>query len=184
MFTVRQRLIFPLLITISIVFCLVAAALQDGYENPIQTRDTKGNPLGFNDPITLELYGILFKSASISGITNKLGWYGLMYVLFHFAALVLFIINFKLDAWKALGSCFLLQIFLFPTGILGLFLLPFYMLFFLGGSVDGESITDFNFPFWYLFQSLWIITSISAGIMIWKRGIERMKLQNHRDSIA
>ncbi len=74
MLSQKQKIILLVLTLISISLFLLSAALETGYEHPIQTSDSKGNILGFNNPITWELYGILLKSASPIDVLRYLGF--------------------------------------------------------------------------------------------------------------
>jgi hypothetical protein len=166
-------MVLSALAIISIVLCLFTAALQAGYEHPIQTSDSKGNSLGFNNPLTWELYGILLKSASLTTIAHLLGWYGGIYLLLHLIALSIFAINPVPKANRFVASCFFLQMLIsqfvfFPASLLGVIFLPFSIYDFFLGKIDGETITDWPFPFWVLFQTLWFVVSCTAGRLIWK----------------
>jgi hypothetical protein len=169
MLNVKQRIILSVLVIISIVLCLFAAGLQSGYEHPIQNADSHGNQLGFNNPLTWELYGVLLKSASLISVIQMLGWYGVIYLFFHFAALWLFVINPSIKARRMIASCFFIQVLVFPMSLLGFWFTPFLVSSFLTGKIDGETLTDIPFPFWVLFQTVWFIVSSTTGVLIWRR---------------
>jgi hypothetical protein len=169
MLNVKQRMILSVLVVISIALCLFAAALQAGYEHPIQNSDSHGNQLGFNNPLTWELYGVLLKSASLKSVIQMLGWYGAIYLFFHLVAFLFFTINPSIKANWAAKSFFLLQFLIFPVGYLGLLAFPHYIYGFFTGKLDGESLTDFPFPVWCIFQSLWLLISFASGILIWRK---------------
>ncbi len=111
MLSARQKIILLVLTIISVSLFLLSAILETGYEHPIQTSDSKGNLLGFNNPVTWELYGILLRSASPMSVLHYLGFYGGLYVIFHFIALALFSANPQLKAKRAVAIGFFLQFF-------------------------------------------------------------------------
>ena len=181
MLSAKQRMILSVLVIISISLCLVGAVLQAGYEHPIQNLDSHGNQLGFNNPLTWELYGILLRSASFTSVTYMLGWYGGIYLFFHFITLLFFAINPSIKVSRIATSFFLLQLLTFPVGYLGLPIFPVIVYFFFAGKVDGEALTDFPFAFWYIFQVLWILISGASSILIW-RSAKRVLLPEERSS--
>ena len=166
MLSQKQKIILLMLTIISISLFLFSVALETGYEHPIQTSDSKGNVLGFNNPITWELYGILLKSASPISVLRYLGFYGGIYVLLHFIALAFFWINPKIKARRSLAVGFFVQALVFPIGWIGVLALPFLIHDFFTGKLDGESLSDF--PMTWILQSLWLVVSIAAGILIWR----------------
>lgn len=164
MLTTRQRKILSTLVVISVLSFALCAALETGYEHPIQTSDGDGNVLGFNNPITVGLYFILLRSASPTGILRYLGWYGGFYLLFHLIALVFFSVNPRLKPERAVAFGFFLQPLIFPFGLIGVLVLPYFVGDFFVGKIDGEALQDF--PPTLILQSLWLIISITAGILI------------------
>jgi hypothetical protein len=173
MLTQKQRAVLSTLVLISALLCLFAAVLQAGYENPIQDTDSKGNQLGFNNPLTWELYGILLKSASMKTVASVLGWRGGIFLFFHFVALLFFAVNLPWNARRLSASLVLIQLltvqlFTFPVGLIGIISLPFFLYDFFAGKIDGETITDLPLPFWTAFQTLWFVVSCATGVMIWR----------------
>jgi hypothetical protein len=166
MLSAKQKTILLVLTFISLSLFLLSASLETGYEHPIQTTDSKGNPLGFNDPITWELYGILFRSASFNGVLHHLGFYGGIYLLLHLAALAFFCTNPQIKPRRLVATVFFLQPFIFPLGLIGILALPFLISDFFTSKIDCEAIQDF--PPTFIFQSLWLWISILAGIFIWR----------------
>ncbi|MEY4386194.1 MAG: hypothetical protein RLY20_1477 [Verrucomicrobiota bacterium] len=166
MLSLKQRMVLSSLVISSALLCLLAAALQAGYEHPIQMSDSHGNKLGFNDSLTWELYGILLRSASLKAVLGMLGWYGVSYLSFHLAALVVFARRTIPKARRITASCFIFQVAIFPLGLLGIMVLPVLVCDFFGDKIDGETMTDFPFPFWCLFQGPWLVASALAGFWI------------------
>src|SRR5476649_2617026 len=113
MLSTKQRIIFSVLVMTSIGMCLIAAMLQAGYEHPIRNSDSHGNELGFLNPMTWGLYGILLRSATAGSVLGKLGGYGLWFLFFHLAALLFFALNPKLKPNRILAGAFLLQVLIF-----------------------------------------------------------------------
>jgi hypothetical protein len=95
-----------------------------------------------------------------------LGFYGVIYVLFHLIALTLFGVNPELKIRRTVAIGFFLQALIFPIGLIGFLGLPDLIEGFFAGKLDGESFSDFP-PTWIL-QSLWLLVSITAGILIWR----------------
>src|ERR1700722_19410426 len=142
MLSAKQRIIFPVLVTISIGICLIAAMLQAGYERPIQSSDSHGHELGFLNPMTWELYGVLLKSATLTTVLQKLGGYGLWFIFFHLVAQLFFALNPKLKSNRIVAGAFLLQVFIFPKGLAGILMFPMTAYYFLTNTIDGEFLTD------------------------------------------
>ena len=152
----------------SLGLSFLAAMLQAGYEHPIQDADSHGNKLGFLDPLTWELYGILLRSATLKSVGQKLGVYGLLYISFHLVAILYFTLNPALKSKRIIACGFLFQILIFPEGLAGIIGLPLTAYYFVTNKIDGEFVTDYNFPFWHLYQGIWLVASVMAGVLIWK----------------
>jgi len=162
----KQRTTLSVLIVVSMTMCLFAAALQAGYEHPIQNSDSGGNLLGFCNALTWELTGILLRSASLATVMQTLGTYGWLYLSLHLAALFLLATNSAMLAERRMAIGFWGQLVLFPLSWLGLLAWPGLISSFLKGQIDGETISDM--PFWWVFQPIWFFISVGAGIFIWR----------------
>jgi len=162
----RQRIILSALIVFSMLICLFAAALQAGYEHPIQTSDSKGNQLGFCNSLTWELTGILLRSATLKTVVQSLGFYGCLYLFAHALAFFFIATNSPRLAERRTASWFWIQFLVFPLSWLGLLALPDLIGSFFKGQIDGETISEF--PFWWMFQVTWFAVSLAAGTLIWR----------------
>lgn len=167
----RCRIILSTLILISAVLIWFGASLQAGYaDSPSDTRDSTGHPLGFLNPVTWELCGIMVKNATLPTTLEMLGWYGGLFLLVHLAALVALAINLADRARRTVAISFWLQLIVFPTGWVGLlYFLPHVAANFFAGKIGGETISDI--PFWWTFQPLWFAISIAAGILTWRQRV-------------
>ncbi len=164
-----HRIILSVLILISAALCWFGASLQAGYaDSPGDIRDSRGHPLGFLNPVTWELCGIMLKNATLPTMLEMLGWYGGLFLLAHLVALIALAINLADRARRAVAISFWLQLIVFPTSWVSLlFLLPHVVANFFAGKIDGETISDI--PFWWTFQPLWLVISATSGILIWRQ---------------
>ena len=162
----RKRAVLFVLTSVSLLLCLLTAAIQAGYENsPTGLRDSEGHALGFNLPLCWELCRMLLANASPGAIANALnGWYGGLYIGMHSLALVVLAGAVKLSPRRAATTCWI-QLFLFPTGWFGLVILPFVTVEFLRGEIDGESISEI--PLCWSCQPIWFLASALA--ILWFR---------------
>ena len=154
------RYIFVTLICFNFALYVAVTVLEAGYYNtPYATKDSSGNPLGFNDPITPELYGIMFRNADWNGFCKRIGWYGGFYVLMQFVGLVGVLNSKELGVVKAKRRFyyFLVQLILFPLGWLGLLFMPGIFL-----GADGETISD-GIPLGWVFQPFWFTICIALA---------------------
>lgn len=154
------------LILASLTLQLFIGLLETGHDaTRYGTIDSKGYPLGFNDPITWGHVRIMFGNATWTGFVETVEWYGLLCCAAHLIGL-----------WVVCGSAislhwrqiyFAAQLFVFPIG----WFFPLWVWFLatlLTGGWDGESIQDG--PLNALFaQGIWTMVSLAALIhLLWR----------------
>jgi hypothetical protein len=161
---------FVALILVSALTFASAVWLDAGHSNtPDGTQDSKGHPLGFNDRLTWELCGTMFRNASLETIWEVAGIYGLAYFLAHLAGFSVLLLTRKRATSKTRERFFLLQLLLFPTGWLGALMMFPIVLSFLAGTADGETISD-GLPLWWAVQPVWFVVSLVAALhSFWNR---------------
>ena len=167
------RCLFVALICFNFALYVAATMLEAGYYNtPYETKDSKGNPLGFNDTITMELYGIMFLNADWNSFCKRIGVYSGLYVLTQFVGLIAVVTTKEMNEAKAKWRMyyFFLQPVLFPAGWLGLLLLPVFLL-----GADGETITD-GIPLGWIFQPVWFAICISLGIYYFRIAVRSARV--------
>jgi drug/metabolite transporter superfamily protein YnfA len=178
----KRKTILLVVISLSALLCVFAAAIQSGYENsPQDTRDSKGYTLGFGNPITWELCGILLKNANAAAIARVLGWYGGLFLLTHLLAILVLLLDFKRIKPKLAAACCWLQLVIFPSGWIGVLLFTFVVIAFFEGKIDGEQVSEL--PFGWTFQPLWFVASILAGIWFWQSS-RRLAADAPKPSVA
>jgi hypothetical protein len=160
--TRSQRYFLMAAIGLSALLIILATALQTGYENtPYGIRDSQGNPLGFNEPITAELYGILLRNVDWNGFVKYLGWYGVLCLVLHAIGFIIVgSLHTSQSTWRRMF--FLAQLVLFPLGWLGVLFVPLFLLMFSTGKLDGEGVSDL--PLNLLFTALWIAISFYLAV--------------------
>ena len=155
---------FVAIILVSALAFAGAALLEAGHNNtPYGTQDSKGHPLGFNDPLTWELCRIMLRNASWAKTWEVTGIYGLAYFIAHVVGLNVLLLTRRKATSKIRERFFLLQLVMFPTGWLGAWVFPWVFFWFLAGKIDGETISD-GPTFWWIFQPIWF--AVSAAITL------------------
>lgn len=135
----RQRIFLSLLIVISLIALVGWCLLKVGYENAGPLKDSQGNELGFNKPLTTELMQGLVAAALNAGWSkwSRCGW-SMACAIMHLWGLF----------WLWRPSCtssiartwFALQTVFFYPGLLGLLVWPH--LLFSSQPWDGETVSD------------------------------------------
>ena len=162
---VGAKALFIAMAISSALLCIVAAATQVGYESSFGVQDSAGNSAGFLQPVTRELFFIFLHNCTVAGIAENLGWYGAVYLVVHLLAILYLVFASSRSVFGVAAVGCWLQPVLFPTGVLGLFLLPHFLTAFFAGKVDGEMISEM--PFWMTFQPFWIVSAFVFGFFFW-----------------
>ncbi len=136
----RSRLLLTILILASLVVAVGWSLLAVGYEAAVAITDSRGNELGFNKPLTLELAcGVVMAAMSPASIPHWhiAGW-SLICAGMHCWALAIIWTRRRPKAWHYVW--FAAQTALFYPGFIGLLGWP--MLIIINQSWDGETISD------------------------------------------
>lgn len=158
----RKRTVLLAMTVASFVLCLFAAALEAGYGEPlVGSKDSAGNELGYQLPLTWELCRAMLANASSDAIVSHLGWFGGLFLFMHLLLAGL-LAGADRIAHRASAAIAWLQLVLFPTGGLGLIVLPFVTLDCLRGKLDPEALCEP--PLWWTFQPLWLLTAVLSGV--------------------
>lgn len=158
----RKRAMLLAMTVTSLVLCVFAVLLEAGYGGDIVgTRDSTGNELGWNLPLTWELCRAMLENATWDAATDHLGWFGGLFLCMHLVIAALLAGADRIGP-RASAAIAWVQLVLFPTGWLGVVVLPFLTLEFLHGDVTPEALCEP--PLWWTFQPLWFLTAILAGM--------------------
>lgn len=168
------RRLFVTLILPSFVFLVFIGLLAAGHdETEYGTLDSKGRPLGFNDPITWGHVRIMLGNAIWVGFAETMEWYGFLCCVAH--VIGLWVVCGSSVSLRLQQAYFAAQLLLFPIG----WFFPFWVSFLavlLTGGWDGECIQDG--PVNALFaQCAWWIVSMAALIhLLWRESGSRTRL--------
>lgn len=127
------------LLSMAIVWLWVA--LATGIEQmPSNTMDSDGRTMGFNDPLSVEHYGIILRSWSFYYLRG-LGYYD--WLLLAMNGLGVGIVLSGRAGGKKARYFFLGQLAVFlPGALLGGMLAPYVLMGVMSGGLDRESFTD------------------------------------------
>jgi len=135
---------------------------------PYDTKDSMGRTMGFNDPFSREHWGILLRAIDWQDYRLEVqaldsGYFWLVVVMHLVAA-----------GWILRGDPLRLrtplvflgaQILAFPGGLLGLVVLPPYVVEIMSGKLDREGIADV--PFLAVTgHTVWLLTCLASVLMI------------------
>jgi hypothetical protein len=125
---------------------------------PDETVDSLGRKMGFNDPLSLEHYGIIIRNFRPSLLFQ---WeYFYEWILFGaFAAGCVFVWSRHRFGSPGFRLFFAAQLVLFPAGWFGFLFFPGVVRSILAGTMDREGFTDVPF-LWGTAQTIWLSTSI------------------------
>lgn len=154
----RKRAFLFATIAASLLLCLLAVALQAGYEDsPTGLHDSNGHALGHNEPLTRELARMVLANATLGSMVDALGWHGGLFLLLHLLAIAYLAGALRSSSGLAARFCWM-QFVVFPLGWVGCLMLFTSVV---DGEIDGEGLTDI--PFWWTFQPLWLFAVALAG---------------------
>ncbi len=165
------RKVFVGLILLSLATQLFIGLLETGHDaTEYGIRDSRGYPLGFNDPLTWGHVRIMFGNVSLAGYLHTVEWYGVLCCLAHLGGL--WAVWSRGASGGVRMAYFAAQLFLFPMGCFVLFWIWFLPVL-LFQRWEGESIQDG--PLNALFaQGIWWLVSFAALIhLLWRD--EKMK---------
>lgn len=149
----------------SVAICAAVLVLMVGLRNtPYDTQDSQGRPMGFNDQLSLEHYGIAARNFTIGRLLDRDYVYEWALIGMHLVGVVLLLSRRTL---KSQGTFwfFALQPLLFLPAFLGVFQLPGILGAVLRGTVDREWIIDIPFA-WCTAQPVWVATSILVAFLV------------------
>jgi len=155
------------MVGLSLVFTALVVIADAGIWNtPYETTDSAGHRMGFNDPLSMEHFGIIFSNFRIQkffGFAYAYSW--LLLVMHALGAWLLF--RVERLGWRRIRWFFALQGLLFPVGWLGFIALPLMIRWLLNGTFDREAMIDA--PFIALTaQPIWIATALAVFAASWR----------------
>ena len=154
-------------IIVSFILSILTVILDVGIWNtPYETRDSHGRPMGFNDPLSAEHYGIIVSNFRVQHLFRPV--YAYTWALWIMHALGVGLL------WRvgSLGASrvrwfFGLQGALFPVGWLGFLTLPLTVDWILTRTFDREAIIDIPFIATTA-HPIWIATAMLIFAVSWK----------------
>jgi hypothetical protein len=140
-----------------------------------ETTDSAGRRMGFNDPLSMEHYGIILSNFSIQKLLAPAYAYSWLLLIMHLVGAGLLLRYEGLDR-VPIRVFFALQSLFFPVGWLGFFYLPLVVRWLLNGTFDQEAMTDA--PFIALTaQPIWIATSMVIFCASWTASAQATRPQ-------
>ncbi len=127
--TLRASLFLSAFLLVQAAF-LTSLALMDGYE--------AGSAIGYRTLLTLELLRDTAARADLPGMRRLIGWPELLFLVASWSAAVVYLASLRHPASSIRLSMFLAQPIVVYPGLLGLWGLPFDVLFFVFGGQNGE----------------------------------------------
>lgn len=134
----RTKVLFSVMITSCLLALLVWCWLSAGYSEAARARihDSSGHYLGFNEPLTFELIGMILVRTSASAVAKGMSPFSVACMVMQVAAL--FMLWFRSFRLSQLALYFGIQALLFPQGLIGILV---WMSVLVEGP-DGEMIDD------------------------------------------
>ena len=158
------------LILVSFALCAVVVAAVVGMSNtPYEVADSTGGRMGFNDPLSLEHYRILFSNFRFQSLFAPAYAYTWLLLAMHGLGGWLLLEAGRLDLPRV-RRFFVLQGVLFPVGWLGFLTLPSTIWSITNGTFDREGFIDV--PFIALTaHPIWLATAMIIQAMSWSGSI-------------
>lgn len=148
----------------SLLLGLLARSIEVGIGKiPFTTTDSRGRPMGFNDPLGREHLSIILKAVEPADLFRRGGWetaYFAFWLAMHGAGAWI-VLRFHPARPKPALAFFALQAPLFPTGVIGAVILPGMLQSMSQGKFDRESIVDIPF-FPATGHTVWLVACFAA----------------------
>jgi hypothetical protein len=153
-----------LLIASSFLVFSACVVLRVGLGNtPYDTTDSQGRTMRFNDRLSAEHYGIIFKNFTITPLFSTEFAYEWLLLAMHFSAA--WLLMSRHSSSRATKWFFAIQPLIFPLGILSLLILYQINWVFLTGRMDREGIIDIPF-IWCVAHPPWVLVSIVILLLL------------------
>jgi hypothetical protein len=156
-----------LLVCAALLASVLAIVLDVGLRNtPYETRDSVGRPMGFNDRLSAEHYGIVLKNFTFGRFAEWVYLYDWILLAMQIAGIAL-LLSRQPSARKAEFWFFAAQPLLFPLALLAVPMIWLMPKNFVEGHVCRQTITDIPFIACTA-HPLWVLTAILIAVILRK----------------
>lgn len=153
------------MVVLSLAVLLPLMAFEGGLQaTPGDTKDSKGFVYGFNNRITPELYGIIFRNTSMTATIKAVGVIGVLTFAAEIIGLGVILGTSRHAASRLRESYFVSQMIFFIPAAIGGFFGSLILRDVVKGVADGETFTD-GLPVWWLAHSFWFCASLTVYIL-------------------
>jgi len=154
----QQRFCQVLLVAGGIVILLLVVLRAGIGATPDETTDSAGRHMGFNDPLSLDHYGIMVRNFSPVLLMQPEYFYE--WILFAAYAIGFgLVFSRRRFGLRATRRFFAFQALIFPLAWFGLPWLPIILKDMFTGRMDREGFIDIPF-LWVTAHTVWLITSV------------------------
>ena len=158
---VNRRL--ALLVLASFAVFASAVVLRVGIgATPYETMDSLGRPMGFNDPLHAEHYGIILRNFNAASLLSREYTYEWVLLGAHLAGACI-LLSSRAARARLARWFFAAQVLVFPLGVPAMFLLPFLVAGWIAGPMDREGFIDIPFIL-AVSQPVWVAASVIIAI--------------------